>query len=812
MRPPIETPPEFGCLAGGVTQEVAEAEIRTALAEQAGRIGARVLPGVGTFFVFAALYDAVTGDPRTRVPIVAATCLCALALVAIGRALQRGARVPGGAHGGLSMAGAMVLLQAVVRLLYTPPALPTVHILLLVVVLSSMLLGWGWFTLTIGGSLAAWGLLAWQIFAPAERLVAVAGSWTLALVTLAAMFIHHRRLENYRRRIREHIVEARNREGFHRIQTRYESAVRGANDGLWFWDLASGEIYVSARWSQMAGSPGSASSLSPEQWWDTVDLYHLEGFRAAVDAHLAGETEQLEYKHRLRRRDGSSIWVLTKGLATRDGKGTAISIAGSMTDISHVVEIEQALVRDALHDRLTGLANRHCLTTELQRAMEQSRETGSLIALVFIDLDDFKLVNDNLGHLAGDQLLIEVATRLRSCTRPHDLLSRYGGDEFVLLMEGLSDASEAEMVGRRIQEVLAAPAGTHGHSLKVTAGVGIAVNHPAVWQPDELLRNADIAMYEAKAQGKNQLGVFSPEMHSRARHSWALYNAVRDVVDREECALNYQPIVSVEDGCVAGMEALFRWNAPQAQKTNTGEFILAAEKTGAIIEIGQWALRRACADAAGWQRQGLRPIPVSVNVSAHQARLPGFWQTVERVLEEEGLDPRWLELELTETAFMEDLDIVCANLRELVDMGVRLAVDDFGTGYSNLGYLTKFPLRSLKIDGSFVINITSCPQTAALTKGLISLAHSLGIEVTAERVENLQQLRFLAAESCDRVQGYLVSPPLPEREAARLLASEDTLLPLTAALARPPRRPARRDSWDPVWELQIGGGGRVAAS
>jgi diguanylate cyclase (GGDEF)-like protein/PAS domain S-box-containing protein len=598
----------------------------------------------------------------------------------------------------------------------------------------------------------------------------------LALAAMVAFVIHHRRMRAYHNRFRTEMIEARRKESLSQVQRRYESAVRGANDGLWFWDLEAEQIYVSAKWAQMVGCPEGALRLSPDAWWDSVDPYYVDSLRSALNAHVEGASSQFEYKYRIRKQDGDHIWVLARGLATRDDNGVARSVAGSMTDISHVMDIEQQLVNDALQDKLTSLANRHRLMMDLQFAVEESRQDGKLIALIFLDLDDFKYVNDNLGHPVGDQLLTEIAKRLWTCTRPTDTLARYGGDEFVLLLNELSDANEAEDIGRQMQRVLAAPIEVGGHSLKVTASVGISINCPVVQQHEDLLRNADIAMYKAKAEGKGELRVFNSEMQSQARRSWELFNVVRGVVDREECSVHYQPIVSLDDGRVAGAEALFRWQGPKNAQRTTSELIIAAERTGSIIGIGEWVLRKVCADAVDWQRRGLTPIQVSANVSAHQLRLPGFPEIVKRILWDEGLDPHWLELELTETAFMHDIETVCGNLRRLVDLGVGLAIDDFGTGYSSLGYLAKFPLKTLKIDGSFVSDITVDPRSAALTRGIISLAHSLDLSVTAEKVENVRQLQFLTTEGCDCVQGYLASPALAADDMARILESDDRLL------------------------------------
>ncbi len=767
--------PELGGLSGQPAESLSAKELRTALDARVAAIGAKALPGVSVFFVFVWLLNMVGGDTPFTAPVAFATALAMVTPLAVGLALKSGRIAQKRANAAVALATAVTLLQALLWFVGAPSLTPALHTAALLVGSSAVVLSWRWLALLQLAALGGWGLAASRVLEASASGPAQAIAAAVAGASAVGCLIHRGRLRGYAERLSAELKQAQREEMFERLQSRYESAIRGANEGLWFWDLQADQVYASARWAEMAGYPPEACSMCPQEWLDTVDPYDRADLREAVEAHLRGETAQLEYKHRLRRADGSTLWTLTRGLVARDRRGRPVSIAGSISDISDIIDIEQRLVDDALLDRLTGLPNRHRLMDLLEAACARCTSGGTSIALAFIDLDDFKLVNDNMGHLAGDQLLMHAADRLLGARRPSETLARYGGDEFVILVED-ADAAALDRLGERVQSALATPVELDGQMLKMTASVGIASCDAPV-SPTALLRDADIAMYEAKAAGKGRCRVFNAQMHRQVQRTWKLHNAVRSAVEKDECSLHYQPVVSAETSRPVGAEALFRWRPRDGQSVETGEFILAAEKTGAILEIGEWALRQACEDAASWQSGGGDSVPVAVNVSVHQAKQPGFSRSVERILCETGLDPYWLDIELTETAMMENSGVLVRNLRELAEMGVGCAIDDFGTGYSSLSYLAGLPLKTLKIDGAFVEKIGVDRKSEALTSGIISMARSLGLGVTAEQVETPEQLEFLRHQHCDRIQGFLACEPADAHTIRCILESGSSLLP-----------------------------------
>jgi diguanylate cyclase (GGDEF)-like protein/PAS domain S-box-containing protein len=553
-------------------------------------------------------------------------------------------------------------------------------------------------------------------------------------------------------------------------------AIEGSSEGLWHWDLTTNRFRVSKGWAAMLGYEAEDIGNRPDDWFSMVHPYYLSGLRMDLSAHRSGKKDQLECEYRIRHRDGTHRWVLCRGQAVRNAEGETIAISGVQTDVTRLIEVENRLVHEALHDRLTGLPNRNFFSARLSQAVESCQSNRRRFAVLFLDLDRFKQINDTLGHLIGDEFLAAVAGRLQNTLRD-DFLARFGGDEFVILVDPLRDPADAEAVANRIHKSLAEPFNLQGHQVISQASIGIALSGPSATDTEELMRNADIAMYEAKAAGKNRVRVYNAGMYERTQRDYDLETDLRAAIERNELTVLYQPQVCLTNGKIRGAEALLRWQRQNGETISPAEFIPLAEKSDLILEIGEWVLRRACAEGASWRK--FQPVAadlpkVAVNLSGRQLN-EDFPELVSRILSETGLEAENLELELTETVLLDSMESASAVLQDVARQGVGIAIDDFGTGYSSISYLRKMTADVIKLDQLFVADVDKDTRAAALVKGMISLAHDLGITILAEGVECAEHLEFLRAKGCDFVQGYFTGLPLPAERFRQLLAEDRAL-------------------------------------
>jgi diguanylate cyclase (GGDEF)-like protein len=471
------------------------------------------------------------------------------------------------------------------------------------------------------------------------------------------------------------------------------------------------------------------------------------------------------------------MWILSRGLAVRDEAGKAYRMAGSQTDITARKLVEEQLAYSALHDVLSGLPNRALFMDRLEHRLEQTkRNPDHLFAVLFIDLDRFKVVNDSLGHAVGDQLLIATGQRLQQCIRPEDTVARLGGDEFAILLDRVKDLGDAIRVAERIEARLVSTTMLDVVKRSTTASIGITLFDVNNTKPEDYLRDADTAMYRAKALGGNRHQVFDEAMYANAVALLEMEGELRRAVERREWLVEYQPIISLASGKAVGVEALVRWLRPDDGVRHPLEFISVAEETGLIIPIGEFVLRTACLQARAWRDSGLSTLWVSVNLSGRQFQDQNLVQKIERILLETGLPSDGLRLEVTESTAMRDLPYSIKVLKELNRLGVHVSLDDFGNGYSSLSYLKRFPLKVLKIDRSFIQDIMINKNSEAITTAIIVMARSLNLEVVAEGVETEKQLAFVKSKFCDEVQGFLFSKPLPAEELTHLLQRKGNFL------------------------------------
>ena len=477
-------------------------------------------------------------------------------------------------------------------------------------------------------------------------------------------------------------------------------------------------------------------------------------------------------EYRIRRADGAVRVVGERGTPVLDESGAVVAYEGFIEDITERSGYRLRIEQQANYDALTGLANRRLLNDRLSQAILRAERDRGRVAVAFVDLDQFKIINDTFGHELGDDMLRTMAERLGDCVRQSDTVARQGGDEFVLLLDGYQDAEELLGVIQRVHAAIGRPWQASRREFHVTCSVGVAVYPNDGRSAEVLLRNADVAMYKAKSNGRNNFQFFTTELNRMMVERVDIEHRLRNALSRKQLLLHYQPRVDVRSGRVVGAEALLRWRMPRQGLIPPSRFISVAEETGLIVPIGKWVLQVACQQAMAWQVVGLPPLVVSVNVSPRQFRQDNIVQTIADALRDSGLPPRCLQIELTEGLAMHDAENHVRMLDEIKALGVQIAIDDFGTGYSSLSYLKRFPVDQLKVDRSFVKDLATDADDAAIVQAIIALGHQLGLRIVAEGVENAAQYRFLRHNGCDEMQGYLFGRPMAADEFAGLLTRD----------------------------------------
>lgn len=567
-------------------------------------------------------------------------------------------------------------------------------------------------------------------------------------------------------------------EELRRTTERYELAARGANDGLWDWDIPRGTMYFSPRWKAMLGFEIHEIGDSPDEWFERIHPEDIEPLRESRDLHLRGEMPHLECEYRMRGSDGEYRWMLCRGAALFDDAGNAVRMAGSQTDITERKLAIEQLLKNALHDALTGLPNRRLFLDRLEGAANRARRHGgSIFAVLYLDLDDFKQVNDTLGHAMGDALLIEVSRRIASCLRPSDtvaragdVLARLGGDEFTILIEDMHDVSDAIRIAERIQDVVSLPVPLGEHEAMVGASIGIAVSATGFERADDLLRDADAAMYRAKKQGKGGHEVCNAEQHEQAVRRLELEAELRAAVRQRMLTLLYQPIVELASGRVMGFEALLRWPHPTRGLLRPGEFLHLAMESDVLKPLSDWVLAEVCSQLKEWQSAAAtRELTISVNVAERQLAFHDFYDQLAALLTAGGLDGSRLLLDVSTTSLVRNGHHLRSHRELLEHFGIAVCVDDFGTEPLPIALLDELPIHSFKIEQRLVAGLEAGEGHDKLRR-LVQIAAAFGRPATAVGVETPRLRPLLSELGLRFAQGFCLQVPVEPVEVGEIAA------------------------------------------
>ena len=566
------------------------------------------------------------------------------------------------------------------------------------------------------------------------------------------------------RKSNEHLIES---------NQRFQLAVDGANDAIWDWDIQSDQLYISQRWNEFLGLKDSNKMNTMQAWLEAILPQDRDGVRQGLRDHLNGETPLFSAEYRIINRITGLKWILTRGLAFRNDQGIDIRMAGSHTDITNGRRLQERLLYNASHDDLTNLPNRMKLRERIQDVLLRAeRDKEFSFTLLYLDFDGFKHINDSFGHNTGDMLLKSIAERLTFCIRPLDLVSRIGGDEFVILLDGIGDEDHIRKILERINSQISKPFLIDGRTIFISTSIGVNTldrNFPK--QPDELIQRADIAMYHAKNRGKARTVFYESSMGSCEKRRFLLENDMHKALGSQAMHIHYQPVVAAGTGTLYGMEALLRWDHQDHGMISPGEFIPIAEETGFINRITQWLLLEVCRQACLLNKNAILPIRCAINVSSKDFHCSGGLDIlIGKAMKQTGCYPEWIAIEVTEGVLIKDFELVSLQLKRIDEMGIIIELDDFGTGYSSLSYLNKFPLKILKVDRSFIMTIEESSSSLKLVQTIIHMAKDLGMKTIAEGVETEGQLKALAELGCDYIQGYYISRPLDRETLPGFLA------------------------------------------
>ncbi len=557
-------------------------------------------------------------------------------------------------------------------------------------------------------------------------------------------------------------------------EERLRLAIDAGTDGIWDWNIDTNEIYFSKRWKKSIGYEENEFSNHFEYWKEFIHPNDYKKYIQILDDYIHQNIPVFEVEFRMKMKSGTYKWFLSRGEAIWDSNGKALRMIGVHTDITQLKNKEEKIYDLAYTDPLTGLYNRTFLKEQLDLEVNICAQNDHLLGVMLIDLDDFKKINDNLGHAAGDKLLKETGQRLKVYAKTSHLITHIGGDEFALLLPEIKKIGDALSVAQEILDDLKNPFFIDCREIHISASIGISFYPKDGLDGNILIKNADISLYKAKTSGKNRFEFYSPYLNKKIEEEFMLENHLRHALEKNEFYIYYQPIVDILSQKIVGAEALLRWKHPKLGFISPDKFIPIAEEKGFILSIGEWILRNICIQNKKWRDLGY-DLFISVNISVNQLKQNNFVKMVSKILEETGVDPKYIDLEITESISMENIDHIMDTIQELKALHVNLSMDDFGTGYSSLSQLKNLSLTKLKIDRSFTKDIHVDVNNTNIVSAIIAMAKNLNMDIIAEGVETKDQLEFFKSYDCNIIQGYLFSPPVDTASFEKMISDQRSI-------------------------------------